>query len=178
VATSSPAPEPAFEITDATPEDAEAVLAVKDASWREAYAHFLPAAFLEGGLGDSPARTEGWRRSLSPQSPARFALVRSRGRVVGFAGAGPARDDDAPAAEELYTVYVLAELHGTGAGQAVVERVLADRPASVWVFEDNPRARGFYGKLGFVPDGARHLDEVGGTPVYEMRMVRGAAGDA
>jgi ribosomal protein S18 acetylase RimI-like enzyme len=98
--------------------------------------------------------------------------------VVGFAGAGPARDDDAPAAEELYTVYVLAELHGTGAGQAVVERVLADRPASVWVFEDNPRAQGFYSRLGFMPDGARHLEEVGGTPVYEIRMVRGAGGGA
>jgi hypothetical protein len=42
VATSSAAPEPAFEIADATPEDAEALLAVKDASWREAYAHLLP----------------------------------------------------------------------------------------------------------------------------------------
>jgi GNAT superfamily N-acetyltransferase len=175
---SSTAPERAFEITEATPGDAEAVLAVKDASWREAYAHLLPAAFLAGSLGDSPARTERWRRALAPESPGRFALVRSCGRVVGFAGAGPARDDDAPAAEELYTVYVLAEMHGTGAGQAVVERVLADRRASLWVFEDNPRARAFYGKLGFVPDGARHLDEIGGATLSEIRMVRGARGDA
>lgn len=175
---SGAAREPAFEITGATPDDAEAVLAVKDASWREAYAHLLPAAFLAGSLGDSPARTEGWRRALAPESPARFALVRSRGRVVGFAGAGPARDEDAPTPEELYTVYVLAEMHGTGAGLAVVERVLADRPASLWVFEANPRAWAFYGKLGFAPDGARHLEAVGGTSLYEMRMVRGAGGAA
>jgi RimJ/RimL family protein N-acetyltransferase len=48
----------------------------------------------------------------------------------------------------------------------------------VWVFEDNPRAQGFYSRLGFMPDGARHLEDVGGTPVYEIRMVRGAGGGA
>lgn len=167
---------PAFEIVDATPDDAEAVLAVKDASWREAYAHLLPADFLAHGLGASPDRAERWRRFLAPEGPGRFALVRSGGRLVGFAGAGPARDEDAPTAEELYTVYVLAEMHGTGAALALIERVLGGQPACLWVFEGNARARAFYAKLGFVPDGSRALDEIGGTALYEIRMVRGVGG--
>ncbi|MDQ4490203.1 GNAT family N-acetyltransferase [Sinomonas sp. ASV486] len=161
-----------FEIADALPDDAEAILAVKDAGWREAYADLLPAEFLAGGLGAGPERTERWRGFMTPDAAGRFALARCGGRVVGFAGAGPARDDDAPAPEQLYAVYVLAEMHGTGAGRALVERVLGDRPACLWVFEDNPRARAFYAKLGFAPDGARKLDQFGGRFLAEIRMSR------
>ena len=165
----------AFEIADATPADAEAVLAVKDQAWREAYAHLLPAEYLAGSMDGGPERTERWRRYLTADGAQRFALVRRGGRVVGFAGAGPALDEDRPAPLQLYTAYVLAEMYGTGAAHAVVERVLGKRPALLWVFEDNPRARAFYVKLGFVPDGARQLGEFGGRFLSEIRMVRGPA---
>lgn len=165
-----------FEIVDAVPADAEAILAVKDACWREAYAHLLPAEFLADGLGDSPDRTERWRGLLAHDAAGHFALVRRRGSVVGFAGAGPARPEDAPphaeGLRELYTAYILAAMYGTGAGRAVVDRVLGDGPAILWVFEDNPRARAFYSKLGFAPDGARKLDEIGGRLLAEIRMAR------
>lgn len=165
-----------FEIADAVPDDAEAILAVKDQAWREAYAHLLPAEFLADGLADSPDRIERWRGLLTHDAVGHFALVRLRGRVVGFAGAGPARPEDEPPAveglRELYTAYVLAEVYGTGAGRAVVDRVLGDGPAILWVFEDNPRARAFYAKLGFAPDGARKVDEIGGRGLAEIRMAR------
>ncbi|GAB3269308.1 GNAT family N-acetyltransferase [Sinomonas notoginsengisoli] len=170
-----------YEISDAVPTDAEALLAVKDACWREAYAHLLPAEFLAHGLGGSPDRTERWRGFLAHDAAGHFALVRRHGRVVGFAGAGPARPQDAPpqaegdpGLRELYTAYILAEMYGTGAGMAVVERVLGDGPAILWVFEDNPRARAFYAKLGFTPDGGRKLDEIGGRRLAEIRMARSA----
>jgi RimJ/RimL family protein N-acetyltransferase len=55
-----------------------------------------------------------------------------------------------------------------------VDRVLGDRPAFLWVFEDNPPARAFYTKLGFAADGARQFDDFGGRRLAEIRMVRGA----
>lgn len=70
---------------------------------------------------------------------------------------------------------ILAEMYGTGAGRAVVERVLGTGPAILWVFEDNPRARAFYTKLGFAPDGTRKLDEIGGRVLSEIRMARQAS---
>ncbi|MBL0706112.1 GNAT family N-acetyltransferase [Sinomonas sp. JC656] len=163
-------------MADAVPADAEAILAVKDACWREAYAHLLPPEFLAHGLGGDPQRTERWRQLLAHDAAGRFALVRRRGRVVGFAGAGPARaEDDPPRVDdlrELYTAYVLTEMYGTGAARAVVDRVLGRGPAILWVFEDNPRARAFYAKLGFAPDGAGKLDEIGGRRLSEIRLAR------
>ncbi|GAB4097996.1 GNAT family N-acetyltransferase [Sinomonas halotolerans] len=163
-----------FEIADAAPEDIEEVLAVKDQCWRESYTHLLPAEFLSGDLAESPDRAERWRRSLAHDAGLRLALVRREGRVVGFAGAGPALDERPPAPEQLYTAYLLKEMHGSGAGQAAVERVIGHRPAYLWVFEENPRARAFYAKLGFAPDGAREVHEMGGRALVEIRMVRPA----
>lgn len=60
----------------------------------------------------------------------------------------------------------------------MVLQLLGDEPALLWVFEDNPRARRFYEKLGFTSDGTRkdigeedNDDELRG--IYEIRMVRG-----
>lgn len=159
-----------FEIADAVPDDAEELLAVKDQGWREAYGHLFSHEFLTG-LGGDPERTERWRRLLAGDAGGRFAVGRSGGRMVGMAGAGPALADD-PAPQELYTIYVLAEVYGSGLAQALAERVIGDRPAFVWVLEDNPRAVAFYTKLGFVPDGARELFEADGRRVPEIRMVR------
>lgn len=89
-----------------------------------------------------------------------------------MAGAGPARGD-VPAPRELYTIYILAEAYGSGLAQALVGRVLGDSPAFLWVLERNPRAIGFYTKLGFEPDGAREFFVAGDQRVPEIRMVRG-----
>ena len=43
---------------------------------------------------------------------------------------------------------------------------------TLWVLEANARARRFYQRAGFIPDGARHvLDDLGG--VTEIRYRRG-----
>ena len=92
------------------------------------------------------------------------------GRLVGFASAGPCRDDDAPARRELYGLYVEAGSRGTGLADLLVERVLRGRDASLWVLDDNPRARAFYARHGFTPDGHRAVHDATGAP--EVRLVR------
>ena len=161
-----------FEIADAGPDDVDDVLAVKDQGWREAYARLFSPEFL-ADLGDSRDRTERWRSLLAGDVGGRFAIARSGGRVMGMAGAGPAKGDAPPAREEeLYTLYVLAEAYGAGIAQALVARVLGDRPAFLWVLEANPRAIAFYKKLGFAPDGSRQFLTLDGKSLPEIRMVR------
>ena len=73
------------------------------------------------------------------------------GDVVGFVGSGPARDDDAPRARELYFIYLLDAWHGTGIGQRLFDAAVDDgEPLYLWVAEGNPRAHRFYVRNGFV----------------------------
>jgi GNAT superfamily N-acetyltransferase len=85
---------------------------------------------------------------------------------------GPSRDHDCDG--ELYGVYVLPEAWGTGAGGELMETALAElgaafREAILWVLEDNPRARRFYEKHGWQPDGATKRDEYLGVETHEVR---------
>lgn len=139
------------------------------ACWREAYAHLLSPAFLDSQ--DVQAREAMWRRVLESRPPVSVAVV-DDDDVVGFAGAGSGRDDD-PALPrlELRVLYLRAAFHGSGAGQELLDAVLGDAPASLWVAEDNPRAHAFYRRNGFRLDGARAVrDEWEG--LVEVRMVR------
>jgi GNAT superfamily N-acetyltransferase len=90
---------------------------------------------------------------------------------VGLALAGPSTGRTSPRALELQILYVLKSAHGTGAGQALLDAVIGDRPAQLWVAEDNPRANAFYRRNRFVPDGARIVDAEANNMV-EIRLVR------
>ena len=54
---------------------------------------------------------------------------------------------------------------------AAAERALAARfdAALLWVLEDNPRARGFYERAGWAPDGVRKAEERFGVRAAEVR---------
>lgn len=98
------------------------------------------------------------------------------GEVLGFASGGPTRDPDGPAEWELYAVNVVATAYGSGLAVDLVAAVVGDRPSSVWVLEENARARAFYAREGWVADGARRVHEATACP--EMRMVRPAGAGA
>jgi len=78
---------------------------------------------------------------------------------------------------ELYALYVHPAWWSTGTGRALMDHVLARvcmagyACITLWVLEANARARCFYQRAGFAPDGARHvLDDLGG--VIEIRYRR------
>ncbi len=78
---------------------------------------------------------------------------------------------------ELYAIYVTPAWWSTGAGRALMEAALtaleadAYQRAVLWVLADNARARTFYERAGFTPDGATNiLAGLGG--VLEVRYAR------
>jgi GNAT superfamily N-acetyltransferase len=157
-------------------DDAAALGRMHFASWREAYAGLLPAGFFtpEG----EAQRIEGWRANLAGTSSDVVLRIADRdGEVVGFATAGPGRPNDSagpPVRErELWALYVRASEYGSGLAARLLEVVLPrEVPAELWVFEANPRARAFYTKHGFVPDGARHVLGPDLGDQAEIRLVR------
>ncbi len=146
------------------------------AAWTEAYAGLLPAEFWrearERRLVDS------WVSRVRSPEPGTITLVAVRGdEVVGFATAGAARANPTAVVTvrelELWSLYLRASEYGSGLADRLLDEVLPGHaPAELWVFEANARARRFYARNGFAPDGARHVFGPEFGSQAEIRMVR------
>jgi GNAT superfamily N-acetyltransferase len=156
---------------DTLTEDAiEATARCHAACWAEAYAGIVPDYYL-AEMTDLPARIDRWRARFELASGAIYVAQDDTGEVVGLIHAGPPRrDEPALPALELYTLYVRQSAHGSGLAQQLTELAVGSQPAFLWVYEQNPRARRFYEKNGFAPNGVSKFD--GGTGVPEIQMVR------
>ena len=151
-----------------------------------------------GGRASAAPRTD--RTSLvavAPQAQAQTAAAEAR-MIVGYASYGPERSVASAASVgsgaaakpgaltpgglagetgELYTLYVAPAHWSTGVGRALTDaaldglRAAGYRRVVLWTLTDNARARRFYDKAGFAPDGAINiLDGLGN--VEELRYVR------
>lgn len=162
-----------FHLAVPRPDDAEELASVSILAWRQAYATLLPERFY-----DEAARRERqkmWSRALSAKDTRhRVRLARQGHRIVGFVWCGPATEHQGHPpvrAEQLFALYVLSCCYGHGVGQALLEESLGGRPAQLWVAKENSRARRFYEKNGFIPDGTEQTDpDLAG--LVEVRMIR------
>lgn len=55
------------------------------------------------------------------------------------------------------SLYVAAAYRGTGLTSTLLTRAIGEKPAQLWVFQDNPRAHAFYAKHGFGYQGRNQL---------------------
>ena len=153
----------------ATGQDALAVETVRVHGWRAAYRHVLPANELDA----MPIDETRWRLRLETPPPGWSTFVVERGGVVvGFTSVGPSRDESGIG--ELYAIYVDPGQWSTGAGRALIERAEEQlraeyREVTLWVLEDNPRARQFYERAGWVVDGGRKAESRWGVRATEVR---------
>lgn len=160
-----------FELRQATPDDAEAVVRMHTLAHEECYSHLLSPEFFRSRVASIAERVERRRPHLDVQDP-RIIALDADGAVVGLADAGPGRDEDGPVELELYSIYTLRRTHGTGLGAALMRAAIGDSPAYLWVAEGNPRALAFYLKHGFRPDGKRGQLPPEWESLPEFRMVR------
>jgi RimJ/RimL family protein N-acetyltransferase len=165
-------------IRTATVEDAPAIARVHIASWQEAYEGIVPPEHLESL--DVTERAQQWADNLrnGPRDGVRTWVADDGSRILGFASVGPARDEDASRGqEEIYSIYLDPAMWGKGVARELMRTVLADvshgTPLSLWVLSDAERARHFYRRSGFTPDGAERLEEFGGAQLLEVRYRRG-----
>jgi GNAT superfamily N-acetyltransferase len=146
-----------FVIRTPTLADADAVARVHVQGWRETYSELLPPRFYDDAALERQQRR--WASVLSRDVlPGVLRVADSGNNLIGVAFANHSRGDDIHRDLELGLIYVLAAHHGTGAGQALLDAVLGDAPAQLWVARDNPRARAFYTRNGFVDSGVQKAD--------------------
>jgi GNAT superfamily N-acetyltransferase len=185
-------------IRPASTADARQVAAVMRDSWFAAYEGIITHQIIDqvtapdgGARVRQSFRTRPWQRMIAavarPPQPA--AAAEAAPCIVGYASFGPEQDvlgmswpypPTAAGAEgqvaELYALYVRPAWWSTGIGRALMDQVLAKvsiagyRCITLWVLEDNARARRFYERADFVPDGARHrLPDLGGVTETRYR---------
>jgi GNAT superfamily N-acetyltransferase len=155
-------------VRPARPEDVSAMARIHVRSWQETYRGLMSDEILDDP-GRIPARERMWTAVLTDERWAanRVAVAEREGTPIGIAMSGPA--DDEPWSMHLYVLYLLAEHHGSGAGTALLNAVIApDETAGLWVADPNPRAQAFYRKHGFVADGVGQVED----GVRDIRMVR------
>ena len=161
-------------LLDLTSEYTAALASCQIACWREAYRGLVPDHVLDAF--DVGQRTQAYDRILAAGTGHTVIAV-DAGVVVGFASSGPVLADELPGARcdrALYALYVRRSRYGTGLADRLITTALGDAAALLWVFEENPRARAFYTRHGFVADGSRQIEPFCLIP--EIRMQRRSAG--
>jgi ribosomal protein S18 acetylase RimI-like enzyme len=150
-------------------DDAESIERIRIRGWQVGYRHLYPPGKLDGLELDWSR----WRRRIEhPPAGWTILVAEGRGRVLGFLATGPSRDE--PGVGELYAIYVDPDEWRRGAGRALIEhgeRRLAEEyaEATLWVLEENPRARRFYEAAGWQADGGRQVVERLGVSPPEVR---------
>jgi GNAT superfamily N-acetyltransferase len=188
-------------IRAASAADAAQIAAVQREAWFAAYEGIIPTEIIDritapdnGARVRQTFRTRPWQHvrvavADDQATPGPLGEAAASG-IVGYASFGPETDvlsapwphplttdgEDGSVAE-LYALYVRPAWWSTGTGRLLMEQVLARtsqagyQSITLWVLRDNRRARRFYERAGFAPDGATNvLDRLG--RVAELRYRR------
>jgi ribosomal protein S18 acetylase RimI-like enzyme len=158
------------EYRTATVRDADALSALGTATFIDTFGHLYQQDDLEAFLQNHSS--DAWARDLADSAFA-IRVAELDGAMVGYAKLGPPHLPFEPRGEaaELRQLYVLEEMKGQGVARTLIEWVIdraRERRADhlyLSVFTENHRARRFYEKYGFEPEGTyafmvgTHADE-------------------
>lgn len=168
-------------IRTAVPEDAAKIARIHVDAWRSAYAGIVPDSYLARLSTEKRQKT--WASTIA-RSPASIRVAVSDDQtVLGWATFGRSRDEDDQEAGELYAIYLDPIHWGKGIGKALLQDAvialvnLEFTSMTLWVLEENLRARNFYEKAGFVFDGTAKTLVFDGKALIEWRYRRNISSD-
>lgn len=182
---STPIPDPLaappITVRAAAVSDARAIAEAQVTAWQRAYRGIMPDRYLDELYQDIAGSAARRRVQIAaPDDPRVFNLVAEHdGDVIGWLCGGPSRDDDRNEEQaEVWALYVHPDHWRSGAGGSLMTAALEQlagegyTEATLWVFEANRGARGFYERFGWRPDGATAIFERGGSQAVEIRYRR------
>ena len=147
-------------------EDAVGIATAEVAAQQIAYRHFLPASHLDNMSVDD--RTQVWYDFIQSDDPTHVIVAASDEYVIGWIRIGKYSD---PALGYIFDLFVMPDYWGKGIGEGLMneaKKVFSDnaqKTALLYVFEENARARRFYERLGWSPDGRVYDKEICGKAV-------------
>ena len=137
-------------------------------SWNVAYRGIMPDDVI--ARTDLAYRTAFWTERIADREWPVF-LLEDEGRPVAFCQMIATTDpgDDPKRVGHITSLHVLPQLRGRAYGRALLDEVFAEFQrrgfieVTLWVLEENRKARRFYERKGFVVDG--------GTKTYPRTAV-------
>lgn len=168
-------------VRPAVPGDADRIGLIHARSWQAAYRGKMPQDYLD--RIDPAQRADRWRRVLAGDGAGRDGILVAEGPdggIAGFVSFGATRDGDLDArvTGEIYAFYAAPDAWGSGTGRALMDATVARltglgyADAALWVLDSNDRARRFYGRAGWAPDGAVKIEDGLGFALTEVRYRR------
>jgi GNAT superfamily N-acetyltransferase len=155
----------------ALPSDAPALASVFIEAWKGSYRGIVADSVIDALDFDDTTKWLG--ELIASKSTQTLVAELTPGHVVGFTRFG--MEPDNPGNGHIFALYVAPSATGHGIGRLLIEKALAVldplsiRPITLWVFEDNARARKIYSHAGFVPDGGRRVEDTFGTQEVRLR---------
>lgn len=168
-----------YVIRDARPEDVAGIVDVHIRTWQVAYEGQVPDDLLAAQEGRRADRTRIWTEAIqnAAKDRRRILVAEDAGKILGFASAGPAREEPGHVGE-VYAIYLDPDSWGRGIGRELFRE--ADdwlvkegyREAMLWVLASNSRARRFYEAAGWSADGGTKTEMYHGAVLDEARYRR------
>lgn len=167
-------------VRPAGPADGPALAAVQVRAWLASYADSWPAAVLAEFAQSEPAFAEQWAESAGqPPTRQHRVLVACAGpTIVGGAAFGPASDEDATGAGELFILVVDPEFRTAGHASrllaATVDHLRGDgfEAVTAWVDAADDGLRGLLVSTGWEADGSHRALDFAGDGVLVVHQVR------
>lgn len=181
-------------IRRARPDDTLAIATVYVQSWQGAYPGLIPQSYLDSlRVAD---RVGAWKDALDASAWPQTGVIvllgpeeddgAEEGPITGFVSFSPARDDDIGhlrdeaidgSVGEILTFYLDPSVFGSGGADLLMSAALVAlrgahfRVAVLWVLGTNARARRFYERHGWRPDGTSKLHDWGAFVATDLRYV-------
>ena len=145
---------------------------MQERGWQGAYRHVFPVDELDrGGFIQADALARATRAAAAPAGATFVAERRRRRWSASPRSARAATSAGSASCTRSTSTPTLVDRRRPRADRASARSSCAAQyaEATLWVLEDNPRARRFYERAGWHPDGARKAEERWGVRAPEVR---------
>lgn len=157
-------------------EDADSFSLIYSKSYQTAFQGIIPENILQD-VFSMEKRRAGFLNELAEGSPSNVIMF-DKDKPVGILTYGKPKGDNLDDSfVEIWRIFTIPDYWGKGMGKKLMDWALVElfqkdyKNISLWVIEDNPRARSFYESLGFYHDGTTRIINVG-KELKDLRYVK------
>lgn len=145
-------------IRKATPEDANIYTDCQISCFQSAYKGIVSDEYLSNMLAEKDQRVEKYKKTFKDPGDCEYYCVMYEEKMVGFLIVNKNCDKENPG---IWAIYLVEEFWGKGYGKEMLNFAINElkhvnpNEISLWVFEENYRARRFYEKHNLSFDGMK-----------------------